>query len=199
MILRRLVFTVSCTTLLGLGPSQIPVRPDSESPDLDRSVSSSSSPAGTFARSVGFGQAVQGSAVSIPLVVDGANTPESVPDDIAYYHFIMATAATANPSTEEVARRARELDRVGLSNEDSAALVAALAGVREGLNEIDVARHVTGSVETEPKLRSLKERETALLEDARTRLLSTLSARGLARVESYVQEEVKRHIRIYEM
>lgn len=136
----------------------------------------------------------------VPLAVDGAKTPELVPDDIAYYHFIMSAATTSNPSAEEVARRGRAIDRILLSQADSAALIGALAGVREELDRISISRRqLLGSADDESALQALKTRESSTLDAARTRLTTVLSVSGLAKLDLFIQQSVKRQIVIYEM
>lgn len=45
-------------------------------------------------------------ATNLPVAIDGAKTPEKIPDRLAYYHFIMAVAEHAEPSPDELDRRA---------------------------------------------------------------------------------------------
>lgn len=144
--------------------------------------------------------AAEQASMVVPLVVDGAKTPQLVPDDLAYYHFILAVATPSNPSIEQVSRRTRELSHARLSQSDAAALVSALTGVSEELDRISIGRQQHNTTpERNDSLEVLKLREAQVLEAARARVQTSLTASGLARLESHIQEHVKRNIVIYEM
>jgi len=68
--------------------------------------------------------------------IDDQDTPELIPDYVAYRHLIMAAAISDTPSEYELSRREAYLARVGLAAIDRNALVAAVGGVRAQLNAI---------------------------------------------------------------
>jgi len=54
----------------------------------------------------------------LSVAVNGADTPESIPDDLAYYHFIKATAMLDDAPENDRQRRDALLTRAGLSGQD---------------------------------------------------------------------------------
>jgi hypothetical protein len=137
----------------------------------------------------------QSHADSLPIAVDGAEYPELIPDNVAYSHFIMATAELDIPSVEHTDRRDALLRRVGFSARDQAAFVSATAGLREelGLN----TREMTRLSDVDSDLSAVRSQRDSLLEAARTRVLRTLTVEGAALLHQFVTEHVKRHIIIY--
>src|SRR5262245_38830876 len=73
----------------------------------------------------------------LPLLVDGAQTPDLVPDDVAYRHFILLTAVSATATANDVARRDAFLARVGLSPADRTAYLGTLSQVKDQLADIE--------------------------------------------------------------
>lgn len=134
-----------------------------------------------------------------PPSVDGAKTPELVPDDVAYRHFIMAAAAPDNPTSEEASRRAGYVARLGLSADDRGRALSALRSVRDNLDALkrEQALLTDNSPESRAARMVIKNKKDAILKDAVTRLRSSVSAEGSNRVHTFVLEHVKRHVRIY--
>jgi hypothetical protein len=136
---------------------------------------------------------------AMPLAVDGGKTPDMVPDRIAYYHFIMATAIPANALPAHVARRDLLLDPVGFSKDDRDSFITALSGVREQLERI--AQHRTAWVTDTPTARAaleaLKGEEDQILDNTRLRLQNSFSSDGQNRLDAHVRRHVKRLIKIY--
>jgi len=126
---------------------------------------------------------------TLPMAVDGAQTPDVIPDDLAYRHFIMAAAENQNASVEEISRRDALLSRVGLSKEDHDYFIIALTNLREQLDEIDRARTelATGSSTSESALDQLRLQQNQILDDARIRLLNSLSLEGATRLGMHIR------------
>lgn len=63
----------------------------------------------------------------LPILVDGKKTPELIPDELAYTHFILTVAEHTSPTPEEVRRRDSRVLPIRLSKQDSDSLVNALS------------------------------------------------------------------------
>jgi hypothetical protein len=138
----------------------------------------------------------------LPIAIDGSREPGRIPDRLAYFHLIRALSQPATPTKQETARRNALLNPIGLAPADRAALVAALSGVREGLDRVAVARRGLKSealveVSAQITAATLKREEDTLLGDAFTRLTTTLSADGVNRLQFHVRNHVKQRIVIY--
>jgi hypothetical protein len=138
-------------------------------------------------------------ALAVRPTIDGSQTPELVPNDTAYRHFILAAAVPSLATQGEISRRDGYLRLVGLTPVDTAAVVAALATVREEVEEIkgEQVRHTDGSVESRQNLSELTRQRAAVLNAARLRLHSGLSADGRAKVDDFVRGRIKPRIKIY--
>ncbi len=134
----------------------------------------------------------------VPLV-DGSKTPDQIPDDLAYRHFILAIAEHQNPSQHEYKRRDTRLDPIGFSKQDHDSCIFALAGLREELDAIEADRktiQVTaapGDPGVQSRLTALKSQEGSAIAKVRSALRG-LSAAGQALLENYIKVHVKTHI-----
>jgi hypothetical protein len=133
------------------------------------------------------------------VVIDGAVTPEKIPDTLAYQHFIRAMVAPDEPSLNRAKRREGLLSRVQLSARDRAAMVTALSGVESRLSAVVETRRraARGPALTPDAVRALRDEEDGLVRDARALIKSRLTSQGAARLEAHIQEHVKRRIKIY--
>ena len=114
----------------------------------------------------------------------------------------MALAQPANPTNLQSGRRNALLNALALSPRDRAALVASLSGVREGLDQVTRERRgltakTLVSISAQATASTLKTREETLLVDAHGRLTTGLSPDGAARLESFIQNRVKRRMVVY--
>jgi hypothetical protein len=136
------------------------------------------------------------------VAVSGAETPERIPDDLAYIHFISSVSIKKDAPQGDVRRRKAILAAAGLADYDAEALIRALDGVRERLNELDDERKQIRPeqlVETTGLVRaaSLRMGRRALMDSARDRVLAALSADGFTALHEHVQRRVKPRIVIY--
>ena len=135
----------------------------------------------------------------LTVAVDGAKTPDLIPDALAYDHFLKAISTPIAASPQHVGARNALLARMRLSQTDGRALILALTGVWDELNRIDVARRSAPSA-LDPAghtRNDLATRERALLDSAKSNLLSALSPEGAQRVDAFVRTHVKRRIKVY--
>lgn len=132
----------------------------------------------------------------LTVAVDGSKTPDQIPDDLAYRHFILAIAEHKNPSTQEYQRREARLAPMGLSPSDHDASIAALAGLRETLDQIQVSRNAIspGDPTASSQFADLKSQEDAAIGIAVGLLRASLTLDGQARLGSYVRGHVKSRI-----
>jgi hypothetical protein len=134
----------------------------------------------------------------LPLVIDGDKTPDLIPDELAYRHFIAATAVAANATPNDLARREFMLTRAGLSKEERRVFVAAVTNVREDLDQLDQERRLNTRVALDrDALQGLKQRRNQVFADAHERLQCTLDKGTMARIDAHVREHVKKRIRIF--
>jgi hypothetical protein len=128
--------------------------------------------------------------------VDGAQTPELVPDSLAYRHFVQAMAISFSPTSTELARQMSVFKQLALSSDDRQQFETIMNTVRYDLDDIAEERSLpaTGNAVSAGALQA---RERRLLDDARSQLQNTLDTDDWARVERYVLEEVKRGVKIF--
>ncbi len=167
----------------------------------DRSLDPS--PAGGKVRRSGsaVGSTSHGSAHSstargpgLSLAVDGAKNPERVPTNLAYRHFIYVSALRVGASEREIVRRDSFLARVGLSEADRSAYVAAVQNVAEQLADVEARLEANGDA---TQVDSLRQQQRQLLDTAAANARGTVSAEGAQRLEAFIQAHVKSHIKIF--
>lgn len=143
-------------------------------------------------------QPVTAVANALPVVVDGAKTPEQIPDSLAYHHFLIAISpASDTESAEEAARRSAMLAEVGLSDKDLALVVSRLSAIGAGLQELGSAKRRANELGALEGGESLKHQESDLVAGVRAGLQKDLSAAGTSLLDRHVTEQVKRGIVIY--
>jgi len=132
---------------------------------------------------------------SLKLLVDGQLSPGLIPDQVAYRHLISVTAVSAGASVAETRRRDAILTAVGLSDVDRRNYIDALTTVGsalEGIQQRMQAAHADIST-----LDSLKQQKGQVMDSAASRVMSSLSAEGAARLRKHIDDRVKTHIRMY--
>jgi hypothetical protein len=136
---------------------------------------------------------------SLPVAVDGAKNPELIPDRLAYRHFIRVASIHTSPSPEELERQRGILYPLHLTTTDQQALQSALGTLRERLDDIEQQRESwqADSATARAVMVSLKSQEREALDGAMMMAKNSLTADGVARLESYVTKDLKRHIVIY--
>jgi hypothetical protein len=130
----------------------------------------------------------------LAVLVDGSKTPELIPDDLAYNHFILGVAQHLKPTPDEVRLRESRLAPIDLSKQDLGSLVSALTGLREDLDSFENAEAAAGG---SGDLTVVRARWHSSMSAARDRLQFALTPDGLARLDSFIRDHVKRFIVIY--
>lgn len=155
-------------------------------------LASSSVPLHQSARTPGSSNGESGASLS--LSVDGQLNPEQIPDHVAYRHFISVTAVSSGASEAEIYRRDAILVRVGLSEADRRAYLA-IINVRDELldteQKIQAVHHDIAAID------DLRLQKASVLDNAATRILSSLSADGVESMQTHINDRIKKHIRIY--
>ena len=133
-----------------------------------------------------------------PLIVDGAKSPDSIPDDVAYHLFLTAIAPVAGESADMTKARDSFLRRAGLAIQDRQAVLAGLGNLRSELADLSGQRDRVGSdADAAAKHAALKAAEDERVRVARDRLEEVLSAEGRARLDEHVRTHVKSRIKIF--
>lgn len=149
-----------------------------------------------------------GAAEQLAVAVDGSQTPELIPDAIAYRLFVSAVSVVGEKaSPEDMARQDALLSRVGFSTDDQSRFVAATRSVKGDIDALETARRQLEA--GLPKSReALDQRLLAQFDDLRARrkeLLNSavqstvagLTPEGRAQFAKFISEHVKKHIVIY--
>jgi hypothetical protein len=134
-------------------------------------------------------------APTLGVTIDGAKNPELIPDDLAYAHFIRATASSATP--QAVQRREALLTRAGLTRDERQSYAQALGDVQARLDAVRVQLGAAAASATPDERAQLQRVENDIIADARESLRSGLGAAASARLDEHVQTHVKSRIRIY--
>ena len=131
----------------------------------------------------------QASVETLPVMVDGSQHPELIPDEVAYRHFLLGIAFPANPTEQEKSHRYAKLRRLGLSSADQDALVSAVAGLRETVNALVANGNSEDAASVQKKL-------IDAVGQSKLKLVN-LSAGGRAQLDSFIQNTFKRRMTIY--
>lgn len=137
----------------------------------------------------------------LPVLVDGDRTPEAVPDDLAYAHFLAAIALEQDAPEDARKRQAAQLLPLGLEPEHQEALKRILAHLKAGLNEtergLQEASRGVQPPESSRRIASLLEQRRQLAAAAVGEIRRSLPEQAFARIDNHVRTHVKRRIVIY--
>jgi len=127
--------------------------------------------------------------ISLPVAANGRMTPEAIPIEVAEHHFVRAIAISRTSSAVEQQRQRRMMASIGLSDADRRAFLAAVDGVGDELQALASKRRDLSSL--------ARQDEVALVRSTLNRARSTLTKDGVARLERYIKDDVRRKIVIY--
>jgi hypothetical protein len=151
---------------------------------------------------------IPGTVEQLPVAVDGSQTPDLIPDAIAYRLFMSAVSvAGAKASSEEFDRRDALLSQVGLSVDDYSRFVAATRHVKDDVDAIVAVRRQM-EVQLQGSLAEPNERLLAQFDDLRTRhrvvlntavqsAITALTPEGRVQFDTFIRDHVKRLVVIY--
>jgi hypothetical protein len=125
---------------------------------------------------------------TLPVIANGATNPNTIPDAAAYQNFVILAGYHRSPLPYESARRLYLLDQLRLTPADQRAFSSALDGVPE---EIDNLQWSDDGPLADAS--SMQERLTQILDSAITRLKTSLSPGGEAKVATWVKNHVKQN------
>jgi hypothetical protein len=145
-------------------------------------------------REYGRAQGATAPILKLPLVADGAQSPELIPDRLAYRHFIAATAVNAQMDQKDIARRDVFLRSAGLDKSAREAYSRAVQPIADELLRL------TRSNGTAP-LVTLRRLPTAsrnlLLDQGYANVRAALTPEAMSRLDAHIQEHVKKRITVY--
>ena len=73
----------------------------------------------------------------LPVLVDGSKTPEKIPDELAYHHFLTALATPQEASPEEQKRQEAQLLPLGLTPERRSQMIRTLATFKSQFDDLE--------------------------------------------------------------
>lgn len=116
-----------------------------------------------------------------PGTIDGAKTPDLIPEDAAWRIFIVSVAEPEHPTPHQLNRMMVKLNRVRLNSSDMGVLMRLLANFHKQFTAIRAETSAQGSRVSES--RKLPER---LFSTTRTELLTQLSIEGANLLQQHV-------------
>jgi len=138
-----------------------------------------------------------------PGTIDGSKNPELIPDSTAYRLVFLALAEPQNPTPEQKAQAQGKMAPIGFSSDDADAFLALLgefdttmSSINAQLAQIAARSPILspGSTDAQTVL-DLNNQTTQLFSDTIAALPARLSAHGVARLQTYVQQ-AKRGMKI---
>ena len=128
------------------------------------------------------------SPTKLALTVNGATSPQAVPDEMAYALFFRALASSSARRTE---RMAHVLTKAGLASADRDAVANALGSFSRVMDVVSQQRKANPA---DPTFRS---QEVEALQSARQAVAQSVSSTGQTLLDTYVQTHVKPRVKIY--
>jgi hypothetical protein len=147
---------------------------------------------------LGLGAGAQSSPTQVPHVhqakiVDGAVHPELIPEVAAYRLFFLAVSPPSNASFNDRSRQNAHVQKIGLSNDDSATLISLLAEFRTAYDAFvirwnNAASNAVAKNEPFNVAPFVRERDL-LVQSTQTKLGRTLTSDGWVRLQLHVNSE----------
>lgn len=133
------------------------------------------------------------------VIADGAASPESVSDALAFRHFVATVLMRRAAATDEARRQRLRLAPVGLNEADRESFLLVVRLTGETLDQLANQRRVAkaGGYAGGALLSRLKEQEVQAFEYATQRLRETLSTEGFRQLEAHLVTHVKPHVKVY--
>lgn len=133
-------------------------------------------------------------------LIDGAQHPELIPDQVAYRLYFVVVSEMPNATQQERLRQAAHLKSIGVTkDEDLQSLIQVLTDFKvrytqlvTAYNQVAEAADRAGS---SPDFGTFLRNRDDLVQSTRDRLTSTLSAEALALLDARVQSE-KTHMKV---
>ena len=140
-----------------------------------------------------------------PGTINGAETPELIPDHVAYS---LLFDLIANRQTEDEVNRVRSyVSQIGLDEADGNTLMAAAQDYYDQVSVLDAQAaeinyryhpdHHPVSEEEGNELQQLENQQEAIVNNVVASLMSNLSTGGAAQVRYHIDERVKRKTKIF--
>jgi len=133
---------------------------------------------------------------SSQTVIDGAKTPQSIPDSVAYRLFFDANTQPDQPTAAQVQRQRAKLARTGLSQPDRDALNAEISKFHAAYTTLagQYKQAVAAAINTGAPLdrAGFVAKRESLIQSTRNNLKAELTADGAARLDAFIQQEKAR-------
>jgi len=138
-------------------------------------------------------------ATDPPGTIDGAKSPELIPDDVAYRLVLLAVAEREDATDAQKARYRAKVASAGLNEDDTEAFRVILAAFQKQLDALNAQANEILARDPLPyagtpdyqRLVVLSKQREPVFAQAMSALPARLTADGLAKLQSYVQK-VKR-------
>jgi len=132
---------------------------------------------------------------SAVTMIDGAQTPDLIPDSAAY-RLVLTNISSQNPSAEEAARQLAFLNSAGLEGDDIQVAIPILADFNAQFDDMigsyNRSVDAANAIGLTPDLRTFTGQRDALVQSTLTALSTALSPVGLSRFRAYVKSEKSR-------
>ncbi len=154
----------------------------------------------TTSATEGFTAHARASSQDPPGTIDGAVTPELIPDDVAYSLFLNFVGGRETEKAKNALKS--YMQQVQLGDVDLEALISTSQEYQQALNTIDnqqslIVRANHKSIrDIETQLNEFKQRKLALVNEKVESLPNRLGKAGAENVRRHVMEHVKRKVKI---
>jgi hypothetical protein len=138
-------------------------------------------------------------------VIDGADNPENIPDRVAYSLFLRMISGYKNETEKRYVEA--YIEQMGIANKaDAQALLAVAMEFKRRADDIEAeakkARQrlnesATGREAAQATLRQLRLKRDSITDDIMSNLPRRLSQDGEAKVRRFINEQVKRKVRMH--
>jgi len=141
------------------------------------------------------------SAPDLPVLVDGAKTPDRIPDELAYAHFLTAVVVEENAPEEARNRQAALLLPLALEAGERELLGTMLGRLKLRLNETEAslrdAAGATQDPQTSRRIAAILEQRKQVIAAAVAEIRRSFSPAVVDRLDRHIQNRVKPKIVIY--
>lgn len=141
------------------------------------------------------------SAPDLPVLVDGAKTPDRIPDELAYAHFLAAVAVEEDAPEEARKRQAALLLPLALEASERQTFGRILAGLKLRLNETEAglqeAARDAQDAQAPARIAALLDQRKQVMSAAVAEIRRSLSPEAVERLERHIRSRVKPRIVIY--
>ncbi|KAA6457922.1 hypothetical protein DYQ86_21390 [Acidobacteria bacterium AB60] len=126
-----------------------------------------------------------------PGTIDGATTPQLIPDSTAFRLVFLSLRVPGSPSANDLKNQSSRLKHIGLSDEDAAAAKGIMSSFGTSYDAWQTKFGQPGSSIDVPTAKSERE---AIVQETLGRVMKGLSPEGAAKLAEYVQAAKSRMV-----